>query len=131
MTSPLTIKVCSEPFCAALTELSSLLVESAKNVTPSLVEAIQGGAKLCVLDCDHGAAPVTGELLYVLKPSQGLLMLVAAARAGNLDAGVIEQAFGHGASPSVGVATPMVDESAAVAPQTAAADSALAGDIPR
>jgi hypothetical protein len=33
------------------------------------------------------------------KPTDGLLVCLAAARAGNLDLGIIERAFGHDASP--------------------------------
>jgi hypothetical protein len=35
----------------------------------------------------------------IAKPTDGLLVCLAAARAGNLDLGIIERAFGHDASP--------------------------------
>jgi hypothetical protein len=38
----------------------------------------------------------------IAKPTDGLLVCLAAARAGNLDLGIIERAFGHDASPHDG-----------------------------
>ena len=51
---------------------------------------------------DEEPAAQAGHLRMIAKPTDGLLVRLAAARAGNLDLGIIERAFGHDASPHDG-----------------------------
>lgn len=65
------------------------------------VEALGQAAWTARIDADLGTAPGAPDLRVVLEPSQALLELAAALRAGHLDLVVVEQSsHGH---PSRGV----------------------------
>jgi len=96
---------------AALPKLRDLSLEAFDR----LIGFIEAGAELFVLDVDRGATPGANEIRVVAQPSDGLRIILAAARAGDFNLAVVEQAFGHGSHPSVGgLAIPTVTESPAV-----------------
>ena len=74
------------------------------NAAWSLVQALYNLIELppCFArsERDEEPAPQAGHLRMIAKPTDGLLVCLAAARAGNLDLGIIKRAFGHDASLS-------------------------------
>ena len=97
MTTILSIKMDGGPMQDALIELSELLVKAPQAIGQRLVELVENGAKLSVLENDRGSALGAGEFVMVAKPANGLLHLLAALRAGDCDLLVVERSFGHDA----------------------------------
>jgi len=86
-----------------LDELSSLLpdlIERGPELRPSFVNLVELSPRFARSERDEEAAAQAGHLRMIAKPTDGLLVCLAAARAGNLDLGIIERAFGHDASLS-------------------------------
>lgn len=87
-----------------LEEMSVLakLSERAAEFFDRLIRLAEGGLELFVFESDCAPTPGAAYLLVVAKPSDGLLRAMAAARAGDFNLSVLEDAFGHGAfSPSL------------------------------
>jgi hypothetical protein len=81
---------------AALDELSSLLpdlIERGPELGPSFVNLMELPPRFARSERDEEAAAQAGHLRMIAKPTDGLLVCLAAARAGNLDLGIIERAF--------------------------------------
>jgi len=100
-----TTSSCSYGHCkavtAALYELSSPLpdlIERGPELGPSFVNVMELPPRFARSERDEEAAAQAGHLRMIAKPTDGLLVFLAAARAGNLDLGSIERAFGHDAS---------------------------------
>src|SRR5580704_14960385 len=90
---------------AALDELSSLppdLLQHGPELGPSFVNLMELPPRFARSERDEEPAAQAGHLRMIAKPTDGLLVCLAAARAGNLDLGIIERAFGHDASPHDG-----------------------------
>jgi hypothetical protein len=90
---------------AALDELSSLppdLIQRGPELGPSFVNFMELPPRFARSERDEEPAAQAGHLRMIAKPTDGLLVCLAAARAGNLDLGIIERAFGHDASPHDG-----------------------------
>jgi hypothetical protein len=86
---------------AALDEPSSLLpdlIERGPELGPGCVNLMEFPPRFARSERDEEAAAQAGHLRMIAKPTDGLLVCLAAARAGNLDLGIIERAFGHEAS---------------------------------
>jgi hypothetical protein len=83
-------------------ELVASLLAEARDRSPQLchriVDLIDAGAQLFRIEPDVDAAAGAGRMLA--KPSDGLLVLMSALRAGKLDLVIIEQALGHGVCSS-------------------------------
>jgi hypothetical protein len=95
---------------AALPKLAQLGPE----VVDRLIGLINSGAKLVVFEDDLGSAGAR-ELIMRAKPSDGLLGLVAAVSARDVDLAVIEQALSHVDLSFVGGSdTPTLTESPVV-----------------
>jgi hypothetical protein len=87
---------------AALDELSSLLpdlIERGPELGPSFVDLMVLPSRFARLERDQEAAAQASHLRMTAKPTDGLLVCLAAAWAGNLDLGIIERAFGDDAIP--------------------------------
>lgn len=67
----------------------------------ALLDAIKRGANFYTVYIDTYAAVGAPKFCARLVPSEGLRRVIAAARAGNYDVSVVEQAFGHGAGSLV------------------------------
>jgi hypothetical protein len=107
MTGPifrLTIRMDAGPLDSALVELSALTKAAgqvAHEFRDAFVRLVESGKQLFTLQNDLDAAPGTHVTVIRANPSDGFLRLLAAARAGNFDALIVEQIFGHDCS-SVG-----------------------------
>jgi hypothetical protein len=102
---------------AAVDKLSSLLpnlIERGLELGPSFVNLIELSPRFARSERDEEAAAQTGHLRMIAKPTDGLLVCLAAARAGNLDLGIIERAFGHDIPLGKAKADSMTSPSAAV-----------------
>jgi hypothetical protein len=87
---------------AALDELSSLppdLLQRGPKLGPSFVNLMELPPRFARSERDEEPAAQAGHLRMIAKPTDGLLVCLAAARTGNFDLGMIERAFGHDASP--------------------------------
>lgn len=87
-----------QPVEAAFEELSALLERSpelALQIGDRLVRLIETCPEALIDDLDVAATSAAGDLVLTAKPSSGLLVLVAACRAGNADLGAIENALRH------------------------------------
>ena len=87
----------------AVDELASLLpdlIERGPELYPSFVNLTELPPRFARSERDEEAAAQAGRLRMIAKPTDGLLVCLAAARAANLDFGIIERAFGHAASLS-------------------------------
>jgi hypothetical protein len=83
-------------------ELSSLspdFIERGHELCPSFVDLMELASRFAGSERDEEAAAQASRLRMSAKPTDGLLVCLAAARAGNFDLGMIERAFGHDASP--------------------------------
>ncbi len=76
---------------SALSEFEAAL-ESRLEIRETFVGLLDSGEQLCRVDSDVSVAAFTGELIVSLHPSDALLGLVAAARAGDRDFCVAEHA---------------------------------------
>ena len=86
---------------AALDELSSLpsdLIQRGPELGPSFVNLMELPPRFARSERDEESAAQAGHLRMIAKPTDGLLVRLAAARARNLDLGIIERASGHDAS---------------------------------
>jgi hypothetical protein len=86
---------------AALDKLPSLLpdfIERGPELGPSFVNLMELPSRFARWERDEEAAAQAGHLRMTAKPTDGLLVCLAAAGAGKLDLGIIERAFGHDAS---------------------------------
>ena len=90
-----------QTFCllvtAALDELSSLppdLIQRGPELGPSFVNFMELPPRFARSERNEEPAAQAGHLRMIAKPTDGLLVCLAAARAGNLDLGIIERAFG-------------------------------------
>jgi hypothetical protein len=86
----------------ALDELSSLppdLLQRGPEPGPSFVNLLELPPRFACSERDEEPAAQAGHLRMIAKPTDGLLVCFAAARAGNFNLGMIERAFGHDASP--------------------------------
>lgn len=63
----------------------------------ALLDAIKRGAHFYTVDIRPYPAIGADEFFVRLVPSEGLRCVIAAARAGNYDVSIVEQAFGHSA----------------------------------
>jgi hypothetical protein len=106
----LSIALDTAPLCATLDELNALLPEFRERsleLFHRLVDVVETGPELFRIEPNKGAAAGAGHLGLVAKPSHGLLLLVAALRAGEFDLGMVEKAIAHISAPSL-VRAPMV-----------------------
>jgi len=97
----ITITLDPSPIERTLYDLGSLLSEVAERspeLLHSLVDFIEPGSHLFVIERDLRAAAGADEFRLRANPSQGLTVLMSALRTGNVDLAVIKQAFGHGSS---------------------------------
>ncbi|MEH2476223.1 hypothetical protein V1281_002608 [Nitrobacteraceae bacterium AZCC 2161] len=101
--APLTLDV--SPFRDALRDLTLFLIECPKDILPSLIKILHPPLGLCVIELDSLAAGLTDHTRLVMKPSERLLMLIAAAGAGNDDRSVVKDFVRHESS-SVGSLEP-------------------------
>lgn len=69
--------------------------EGVAQVGDRLPDLIQAGAEAFVFETDHHAAPGARHLTVRAKPSDGLLRLMAALRARDVDFVAVENALGH------------------------------------
>jgi hypothetical protein len=86
----------------ALDELSSLppdLLQRGPEPGPSFVDLLELPPRFARSERDEEPAAQAGHLRMIANPTDGLLVGLAAARAGNFNLGMIERAFGHDASP--------------------------------
>jgi hypothetical protein len=120
----LTLSLDAAPLYAALREFGSLLSELPKDLVPGLVEVIHRPLGLCMIERDMGSAAFAGHSRLVMKPSERFLMVMAAARAGKVDRGFVENLLGHD-SGSVGLVRTSNEDRAPVGSQ------GLAGAHPR
>jgi len=90
---------------AAFRELMSLLVQNV-GYASHFRRALNEGFRPFVTEIDDGAAVGAGEFMVLLKPSESLLGLIAAIRAGDADFQEFIGRFGivadHGSSSCVG-----------------------------
>jgi hypothetical protein len=78
---------------------AALLLEASEQVVPSIVDLPHIVSQFGIIERDRLAAPLTGELCFILKPSHRFLVLMATARAWKTDFGIIEN--GHVGNPKV------------------------------
>jgi hypothetical protein len=84
-------------------ELSSLspdFIERGHELCPSFVDLMELASRFAGSERDEEAAAQASRLRMSAKPTDGLLVCLAAARAGNLDLGIIERTFGDDTSLS-------------------------------
>ena len=92
----------ASPLISTIGEFASLLAEageSAAEFREALVDVVQAGEKLVALEGDRTPATAS-ELVVLAYPSDRFLSLLAAARAGNFDAAIVKQIFGHNVCPA-------------------------------
>jgi len=82
-------------FEAAITEFGDLLASAPEGVTQKLVGLCDVPDQLCRIDNDTAPAAGTCELVVRLQPSDLLLDLLQAMRAGDFDAHVINGCADH------------------------------------
>src|ERR1700712_4296859 len=85
----LSLHLDASEFDAAMPDLK-LLLERVQEIVPGIVDLGQVVAKLFVVEPDGAATSAAGHLGFALKPTYRFGVLVAAARAGNLNFGVVE-----------------------------------------
>jgi hypothetical protein len=103
MTAPcqVTFSLDTAPLQAALDEFQLLLGQAGDRGLEfgyALAGRVQSGQQLVALQKDFGAAAGAAETVIAAYPSDGFLRLLAALRAGNFDALIVEQIFGHDGS---------------------------------
>jgi hypothetical protein len=83
---------------SALEKLSSLLPRL-KNFEPGRVDLFQFLAEGGIIEFHTNPTALAGHVRVVAKPSDSFNVLVAAARAGNIDIGAVEKLLGHNCPP--------------------------------
>jgi hypothetical protein len=86
-----------------LNELSLLppdRIERRHELCPRFVDLMELPSRFARSERDEEAAAQAGHLRMTAKPTDGLLVCLAAVRASNLDLGIIKRAFGDDTSLS-------------------------------
>lgn len=110
----LIFKANPSPVLAAFDELLPLLRNAPGSFNEALLDLIDSGAELVRFDRDRSAASIADELTVTLQPSEFVNRLLAAARAGDFDPGILE--IGHDCS-SVGCLEPANEDRASAESQ--------------
>jgi hypothetical protein len=113
---PVTFRFDDVPLAAAFDELDLRFAEAGelgREVGVALLRAIEAGEQLVAFQNDLPPATeaAADETIVRAYPSDGLARLVSALRAGNFDALIVEQAFGHD-SGSDGGLDPAIEDAA-------------------
>jgi hypothetical protein len=82
-----------------LLSLSPDFIERGHELCPSFVDLMELPSRVAGRERDKEAAAQASHLRMSAKPTDGLLVCLAAVRAGNLDLGIIDWAFGGDTSP--------------------------------